>query len=79
MFSVTIKGTIQLIFFCTNSADVLPDLCESRGLQQLLRRAGPINTDGAQQHHAAVHLVPGLQWAVKIKEDIVITLNSNAN
>lgn len=58
------------------------DLCESRGLQQLLRRAGPVNTDGAQQHHAAVHLVPGLQGVTEeweFKNDIVIISNSEEN
>lgn len=41
-------------------ASLLSDLCEPRGFEELLRRAGPVNAEGAEQQHAAVDFVPHL-------------------
>lgn len=42
-----------------------PDLCESRGLEKLLRWASSIQAEGSQQQHAAVHFVPRLSITKK--------------
>lgn len=49
---------------------LFPDLCESRGFQKLLWRAGPVHTDGTQHHHAAIDLVPRL--FIRKDEEVVM-------